>query len=118
MIIGDEQELPYHRPPLSKDFLSGEKSITDILIRPAGVYQNADIQMKLGVQVDGINRENKTVHTDTGESLLYDKLVLTTGARIRRLLVPGEASDNVFYLRDTADVLSKNLKRERLNRLS
>ncbi len=106
VVIGDEQELPYHRPPLSKDFLSGEKSIADILIRPAEVYENADIQIKLGVRVDGINRENKTVHTDTGETLLYDKLVLTMGARIRRLPVPGEALDNVFYLRDTADVLS------------
>jgi len=105
-VIGDEDVLPYHRPPLSKDFLSGQKSINDILIRPAESYETANINMKLGVRVGAINRKDKTVLTDDGETLPYEKLVLTTGARIRRLPVPGEDLENVFYLRDTADVLA------------
>ena len=112
IIIGDEVVLPYHRPPLSKDFLSGQKAIDDILIRPAESYEAANIEMKLGVRVGAINRKDKTVLTDGGDALPYDKLVLTTGARIRRLPVPGEDLDNVFYLRDTVDVLSIKARAE------
>ena len=111
-IIGDEPVLPYHRPPLSKDFLSGKKTIEDILIRPAESYKAADIETKLGVRVGAINCTAKTVLTDAGETISYDKLVLTTGARVRRLAVPGEDLNNVFYLRDTADVLAIKAKSE------
>lgn len=103
-IIGDETVLPYHRPPLSKDFLSGQKDIDEILIRPAKVYETANINMRLGEKVGSINREAKTILTHSGEELAYDKLVLTTGARIRRLPVNGQDLNNVFYLRDTRDV--------------
>ena len=111
-VIGDETVLPYHRPPLSKDFLSGQKEIEDILIRPAAVYETADIEMRLGERVESIDRAAKTVLTDKGADLHYDKLVLTTGARIRRLPVPGEDLEGVFYLRDTADVLAIKTKAE------
>jgi len=111
-VIGDEEVLPYHRPPLSKDFLSGQKTIDDILIRPADVYVNANITMRLGERVVSIDRAKRIVTTDAGEALSYDKLVLTTGARIRRLPIPGEDLENVFYLRDTADVLSIKQKAE------
>jgi len=111
-IIGDEAVLPYHRPPLSKDFLSGQKTIDDILIRPTEAYEKANIDMRLGVRVEAINRKNKSVLTGEGETLAYDKLVLTTGVRIRRLPVTGEGLENVFYLRDTADVLSIKKKAE------
>ena len=111
-VIGDEAVLPYHRPPLSKDFLSGQKEIEDILIRPAAVYETADIKMRLGERVKSIDRAVKTVLTDKGATLNFDKLVLTTGARIRRLPVPGEDLDDVFYLRDTADVLAIKAKAE------
>ena len=103
-VIGDEPDLPYHRPPLSKDFLSGNKALDEILIRPASGYEAANIEMKLGVRVEAVDRTAKTVVTDAGETLSYDKLVLTTGARIRRLPVPGEDLDGVYYLRDTKDV--------------
>ena len=100
-VIGDELDLPYHRPPLSKDFLSGNKSLDDILIRPSSVYESANIEMKLGTRVEAIDRATKTVTTDARETLSYEKLVLTTGARIRHLPVPGEDLASVYYLRDT-----------------
>ena len=103
-VIGDEADLPYHRPPLSKDFLSGDKAIDEILLRPASVYENANVQMKLGTRVGAIDRKAKTVLTDDGETLAYDKLVLATGARVRHLPVPGAELGGVFYLRDTNDV--------------
>lgn len=103
-VIGDEPDLPYHRPPLSKDFLSGNKEIDEILIRPASVYEKANIDMKLGVRVGAINRAERTILTDEGETMPYDKLILTTGASVRRLPVPGEDFEGVYYLRDTEDV--------------
>ncbi len=105
-VIGDEEDLPYHRPPLSKDFLSGDKTLGDILIRPAEIYEKANIDLKLGVRVGAINREEKSILTEDGDIYPYDKLVLATGARIRNLPVPGEDLKGVYYLRDTKDVLA------------
>ncbi|CAM3673010.1 NAD(P)/FAD-dependent oxidoreductase [Litorimonas haliclonae] len=105
-VIGDEDDLPYHRPPLSKAFLSGDKTMSDILIRPAEIYEEANIDLKLGVRVGAIDREKKSVLTDDGDIYPYDKLVLATGARVRNLPVPGEDIKGVYYLRDTKDVLA------------
>lgn len=104
VMVGDEPELPYHRPPLSKDFLSGDKSLDDILLRPASVYEKANVDLKLGVKITSIDRNEKTVTADNGERINYSKLVLATGARVRELPVPGADLDNVFYLRDAKDV--------------
>ena len=105
-VIGDEKDLPYHRPPLSKDFLSGQKNIDEILIRPADAYAKANVTFKLGTRVTGINASEKTIATDKDGEMRYDKLILATGARVRKLPIPGADSDNVFYLRDTKDVLA------------
>ena len=106
ILIGDEIDLPYHRPPLSKDFLSGSKAIDDILIRPREAYDAANITLKLGVRVTDIDREQKRVTTDAGEMLGYDKLVLATGARVRKLPIPGSDDPRVMYLRNAQDVRS------------
>jgi 3-phenylpropionate/trans-cinnamate dioxygenase ferredoxin reductase subunit len=103
-LIGEEVDIPYHCPPLSKDFLSGGRAIDEILLRPASVYEAANIEMKLGTRVGAIDRDAKTVLTDDGETLNYDKLVLATGARVRHLPVPGAELGGVFYLRDASDV--------------
>ena len=105
-VVGDEPNLPYHRPPLSKDFLSGQKTIEDILIRPSAVYETANVTLKLNTRVTSIEPDRQTAKTDKGETIAYTKLILTTGARIRRLPVPGQDLPNVFYLRDTQDVLA------------
>ena len=105
-VVGDEPNLPYHRPPLSKDFLSGQKDIEDILIRPASAYETANIALRLGTRIKTIDPEAKTATTDSGDIITFTKLILTTGARIRRLPVPGQDLPNVFYLRDTQDVLA------------
>jgi len=77
-VIGDELDLPYHRPPLSKDFLSGQKAIEDILIRPAEVYTSANIEMRLGERVAALDANSKTIRMEAGDTLSYDKLVLKT----------------------------------------
>ncbi len=104
-LIGDETELPYHHPPLSKDFLSGTKTIEDIRIRPAAAYETAGVTLALGTRVSAIDRSAKTVSTDSGQAIPYDKLVLCTGARVRKLPIEGADLDGVFYLRDSTDVM-------------
>ena len=103
-LVGDEAELPYQHPPLSKDVLYGDKDISDILIRPKEAYEQANVTMILGERATQINRAKKTVLLASGKSLRYDKLVLATGARVRKLPIPGADHSKVFYLRDMADI--------------
>ncbi len=103
-VAGDEAELPYHHPPLSKDVLSGEKDISDILIRPKEAYEQANVTMMLGERAAQIDRVKRAVSLASGTSLRYDKLVLATGARVRKLPIEGAGHSKVFYLRDMADI--------------
>jgi len=104
-VIGQEYFLPYHRPPLSKDFLSGTKSIDNILIRQPAVYEKSRIRFALGITVSAIDRANKRITLDDNEHVAYDKLVLTVGARVRKIDIPGADLPGVFYLRNINDVL-------------
>ena len=103
-LIGDEPHVPYHRPPLSKAYLSGEKTKTELLIRPREAYESVGADLKLNTRVARIDRKLKTITTEKGETMGYDKLVLATGARVRKLTLDGAAHKQVFYLRDMADV--------------
>ena len=104
VVIGDEAWIPYHRPPLSKTFLSGEKTMDEIYIKPQNVYDNADVEFMLNTRVESIDRENKSVTLDNGETLNWDKLALTTGSRVRKIDMPGVDLEGIYYLRDAADV--------------
>ena len=104
ILIGDEPHLPYHRPPLSKTFLSGDKALEDILIRPASAYEKANVTLRLGQRVVAVNSADKTVTIDNGDVLGFDKLILATGSRARHISLPGADKAGVFYLRDVADV--------------
>jgi 3-phenylpropionate/trans-cinnamate dioxygenase ferredoxin reductase subunit len=104
VLVGDEACLPYHRPPLSKQYLSGEKGQHEILIRPQAAYAKLDVHLTLGVKAEAIDRARAVVSLDNGEDLHYDKLALTVGARPRRIPIAGSDLDNVFYLRNQADV--------------
>lgn len=103
-VIGNEYSLPYHRPPLSKDFLSGKKSSDDILIRQPAVYEKAHIRFALGITVIDINRSDKYVVLDNEQQIPYDKLVLTTGAKVRKLNIPGADLAGIQYLRNINDI--------------
>ncbi len=104
VLIGDEPHLPYHRPPLSKTFLSGEKGLEDILIRPAMAYEKANVTLRLGRRVVAVDSTEKTVTVDNGEIIEFEKLVLATGSSARQINLPGADKAGVFYLRDVADV--------------
>jgi 3-phenylpropionate/trans-cinnamate dioxygenase ferredoxin reductase component len=104
VLVGDEPRLPYHRPPLSKQYLSGEKGQQDILIRPEAAYEKLNVQLRLGVRAEAIDRARKSVLLANGEAVRYDKLALTLGSRPRRIPLPGSEHDGVYYLRDLGDV--------------
>lgn len=104
IVIGAEASIPYHRPPLSKDYLAGEKTLDEILIRPAKVYEKSEVEFILNTSVESIDRDSRTVRLSTGETLPYDRLALTVGSKVRKVSLPGADLDGVFYLRDLRDV--------------
>jgi 3-phenylpropionate/trans-cinnamate dioxygenase ferredoxin reductase subunit len=103
VVVGEEEFLPYHRPPLSKALLAGEKTLEEITIRPARVYQKDNIEFLLNTRVEGIDRNNHQLLLEDGTELPYDRLALVTGSRVRRLELPGEALPGIHYLRTYRD---------------
>jgi 3-phenylpropionate/trans-cinnamate dioxygenase ferredoxin reductase subunit len=103
-LIGEEDYLPYHRPPLSKDYLKGGKSIEAIQIASATSFDKAEVEIRLAQRVVRIDRANKRVELDTGRTVAYDKLLLAIGARPKALSLPGAHLKGVHYLRNVNDV--------------
>ncbi|KAA9164523.1 ferredoxin reductase [Amycolatopsis acidicola] len=99
-LFGDELDLPYHRPPLSKKFAEGE---LEQWLRPAEFYREQDITVRLGEHVTAVEPAKRLVRTDSGAVHGYDHLVLATGARPRPLPVPGAELAGVMSLRTLAD---------------
>jgi len=102
-LIGDEAELPYHRPPLSKEHLAGEKSLDAMQLRPAKLYEDNNIELLLATRVTDIDREARTVTLKIGRKLEYKKLALCTGASVRKF-APAEGVENVHYIRTAQDI--------------
>ncbi len=103
-IVGEEQHLPYHRPPLSKAALIGDKDAASLAIRPADFYDTQGIALRLGVRAERIDRQAQRVVLSDGTSLAYTRLALMTGALPRRISLPGSELKGVHYLRDMRDV--------------
>ncbi len=104
VIIGDEPHIPYQRPPLSKAYLSGEVDLSRVHLRPAKFYEDKNVTLKLGVRAERIDTAAKSVTTDQGETIAYDKLLIATGGRPRKLTIPGSDLAGIHYLRTIADV--------------
>jgi 3-phenylpropionate/trans-cinnamate dioxygenase ferredoxin reductase component len=104
VLVGDEAHPPYERPPLSKAFFSGETALERLYLKKPDYYGQHKIELRLSTRATGIDRAGKTVIFEDGSRLAYDKLVLATGSRTRRLSVPGADLKGVKYLRTIADV--------------
>src|SRR5215210_2482382 len=113
VLVGAEQERPYERPPLSKDYLRGEVGREKVYVHDEGYYAEHDIELRLGRMAVNLETANTRLELDDGEQLSYGRLLLTTGAEPRRLSVPGAELDGVFYLRS---VRNSDALRERLDR--
>ncbi|MEO8464586.1 MAG: FAD-dependent oxidoreductase [Gammaproteobacteria bacterium] len=103
-LLADEQHPPYQRPPLSKKYLAGELPRERLSLRPATFYAEKNVTLELGCHVTELELGARRVRTVDGRQLQYDRLLLTTGSRPRRLDVPGVALRGVHYLRTIADV--------------
>lgn len=104
VLIGEEDYLPYMRPPLSKAFLAREIGKDALIYKATVAYEKARVEMRLGVRVDAIERSKKSLLIKGCAPLAYDKLVIATGGRARELPVPGAGLRNIFYLRTISDV--------------
>lgn len=106
VVVSNEAHLPYHRPPLSKGFVSGDKSLEDVLLRPASYFEKHSIEFLFNTQIASIDRESKQIQTSNGDTLDYEKLALTTGARVRKIELPGSDLQGIHYLRNADDALA------------
>ena len=103
VLLCEEPEAPYERPPLSKDYLRGESPRENARVHPHGFYAEHDIDVRTGIAVARIDAAAAEIGLADGERMRYDRLLLATGARPRRLDVPGADLDGVLTLRDLSD---------------
>ena len=107
-LIGEENHLPYQRPPLSKGFLSGVTENKRLYFKNLEFFQENSVQLNLGVKANEIDRINNLIHLSNNESISYDKLVIATGSRVRQLEFSGSKLNGIHYLRGVDD--AKSLK--------
>jgi 3-phenylpropionate/trans-cinnamate dioxygenase ferredoxin reductase subunit len=104
-IISDEGYLPYHRPPLSKDFLKQNMAIEKLSFKPSNFYEEQNISINLNTRISAIDLELS--HAKAKDNLFdFDYLVFATGASPRLLPMENADAKNLFYLRQITDVLS------------
>lgn len=108
LLLGDEGVLPYQHPPLSKSWLgSADATIEPLWIRNAAAYESAGVEVRMSARVAAIDRGQKRLYLESGESLPYAQLALAMGARVRPLSLPGAVrihlAPNLHYLRTFAD---------------
>ncbi len=106
MIVGDEAQLPYNRPPLSKGLLLGYETAEQIAVFDQGFYSTRQIELTMGVKAVRADAAKKTVALSDGRQLSYSALLVATGTSARRLSAPGAELDGVHYLRNLDDALA------------
>jgi 3-phenylpropionate/trans-cinnamate dioxygenase ferredoxin reductase component len=104
-LVSDEPELPYERPPLSKDYLQNKAPFEKALTHPAEWYDEHQVELRLGVAVMGLDRDRRLVSLADGTTVNYDRLLLATGAVPRRLDLPGAEALHYLRTRRDSDVL-------------
>jgi len=103
-IVGDEPEIPYERPPLSKDYLAGDKPFERILIRPATFWAERDVTMLTGKRVVAVDPDAHRVTTADGDTIAYGTLIWAAGGSPRSLVCSGHDLAGVHAIRTRADV--------------
>jgi 3-phenylpropionate/trans-cinnamate dioxygenase ferredoxin reductase subunit len=103
ILIGEEDETPYERPPLSKDYLMGKHGREKIYVQPREWYGEHDVDLRLGTRVTELDPAAHEVVLADGQRIGYSRLLLATGSSPRRLPVPGADLEGVLYLRYVGD---------------
>ncbi|KZS60893.1 NAD(P)/FAD-dependent oxidoreductase [Mycobacterium ostraviense] len=107
-LFADEEQLPYERPPLSKEFLAGKKSLDEFTVQNSDWYRDHDVDLRLGARVSSLDPAAHTVGLPDDTTVHYDKLLLATGSASRRLPIPGADAAGVHYLRTFEDASALN----------
>ncbi|ORW11723.1 NAD(P)/FAD-dependent oxidoreductase [Mycobacterium kyorinense] len=108
VLVAEEEHLPYERPPLSKEFLAGKKSLTDFTVHESAWYTDHDIDLRLGARAVAVDASARSVSLGDDTAVGYDKLLLATGSRSRRLPMSGADAAGVHYLRTFEDASALN----------
>ncbi|WP_406068994.1 NAD(P)/FAD-dependent oxidoreductase [Micromonospora sp. NBC_01638] len=103
VVLGDEPERPYERPPLSKGLLTGGAEPDSVYVHDVGWYAEHDVDLRTAARAVAVDRSDGEVQLADGQRIRYDKLLLATGARPRDLAAPGVHLDGVLRLRTLAD---------------
>lgn len=103
VLIGAEPHPPYERPPLSKEYLRGEKPPQDVFLREAGWFEESGVELRTAARAAAVDPAAGRVELEDGEPIAFDRLLLATGARNRGLPVPGADLDGVLQLRTIED---------------
>jgi len=103
ILLGEEPDPPYERPPLSKEYLRGEKPFEQVLVRPPDFYSTNGIETRFGERATRVDPKERSVELEDGERIPYDKVLIATGSRNRRLPIPGLKLEGVHDLRTVAD---------------
>lgn len=104
-MVGAEADLPYERPPLSKDYLAGDKEAERLLLRPPGFWADREIDIRTGTRITAIDPEQRTALSDEGETFAYERLIWAAGGQARRLAVPGGHLAHVIRTRADVDAI-------------
>jgi 3-phenylpropionate/trans-cinnamate dioxygenase ferredoxin reductase subunit len=114
-MIGEEEHLPYQRPPLSKGFLEDSVNKERLYFKKLDFFTENKIQLKLGTSANKVDLENKLVFLSDDTHLSFDKLVFATGSRVRKLDFPGSNLSSIHYLRglDDAESIKNDLERSK-----
>ncbi|MGV0813009.1 FAD-dependent oxidoreductase [Mycolicibacterium boenickei] len=108
VLFAAEEQLPYERPPLSKDYLAGKKTLDDFTVDPASWYRDHNVDLRLGTEVAAVNPADHTLTLPDDTTVGYDKLLLATGSSSRRPPIPGADAAGVHYLRTIDDAAALN----------
>ncbi len=103
VLLTAERELPYHRPPLSKGYLAGRDQIEAVRIHEPAWYRSNGVRVKLGQVAKSVHQTKQTVTLESGDREPFDRLLLATGSRSRRINAPGAESAGIFHLRTLAE---------------
>jgi len=104
-IVSADTSIPYERPPLSKSFLAGKDNEDNIRINPGDFYRDHGIEIRLKTEVAAVSPGAKRLDLHSGDPIAFEKLIVATGARPRRLEVPGSRLDGIYYLRTLDDAV-------------
>ncbi len=103
VLISREPGVPFGRPPLSKTYLRSEEGLEDWYVRPAGWYEAHDVDLRADESVVAVDPAAHMLVVGSGQELGYQKVLIATGGRNRRLRIPGAELPGIYYLRTVAD---------------